>query len=158
MEVHAIIPDPISHHSSAHLFRNVIASTACVSLSLSTSFLHPPFSSDPKPNCLPSIFFPRIIDQYEIVEIRSIHRLHAIIHRQALAGCRPIQRALYEFGQHGDHLVDGSDQLFCRIAFAVTTWLSDAADEATGATRLRTGVSSSCSGRLCKQCQAASRS
>lgn len=50
---------------------------------------------------------------------RSVDSLNPIVHRQALAGPRPIKRALHEIGHDRNHIVDGADQLFGRVAFAV---------------------------------------
>lgn len=58
--------------------------------------------------------------------------LNAIVRRQTLTGRGPVERALYEICYDRNHIVDGTDQLFRGIAFAVQ---NISAIHARGATR-----------------------
>lgn len=73
----------------------------------------------------------------------SVDGLDAIVHGQALAGRRPIERALYEICHDRDDVVDGTDELFGRVAFAV-----DVSAASMRVHTRRTGASSSRSGPL----------
>jgi len=78
-----------------------------------------------------------------ILCLRSVHGLDAIVHSQALAGRRPIERALHEICDDRDDVVDGADELFGRVAFAV-----DMSAPSVRVHARRTGASSSRSGPL----------